>query len=367
MNAANLRRAHLLVFCSLVAMSLPAPGRAQDGAAAPSADRAALVVDGVNAYPQITDEAGNLARVADDPPVAPALSSFQQTRDDAWWTGPMLANSAETLPPGHFLIEPYLYDVHSTHSDGFGSRAYVLYGLAENLTVGLIPIVGYNRVSNGPNSSGVGLGDIEVQAQYRLTEFHEGSRMPTIAIQLQETLPTGRYDQLGDRSSNGLGGGADATTLAINSQTYFWLPNGRILRMRFNVSKTFSNKADVQGVSVYGTGNGFRGSATPGNAVFVDAAWEYSLTQRWVLALDATYSHNSNTRVSGYDVVDAGSTLSLLGIQLDSGSSVAFGLAPAIEYSRTPNLGVLPGTRVILGNRSTAATITPALALNYVY
>jgi hypothetical protein len=191
--------------------------------------------------------------------------------------------------------------------------------------------------------------------------------MPTIAIQLQETLPTGRYDQLGDRSSNGLGGGADATTLAINSQTYFWLPNGRILRMRFNVSKTFSNKADVQGVSVYGTGNGFRGGATPGNAVFVDAAWEYSLTQRWVLALDATYSHNSNTRVSGYDVVDAGSTLSLLGIQLDSGSSVAFGLAPAIEYSRTPNLGVLPGTRVILGNRSTAATITPALALNYVY
>jgi hypothetical protein len=167
--------------------------------------------------------------------------------------------------------------------------------------------------------------------------------------------------------ANGFGGGAYATTVAINSQTYFWLPNGRILRMRFNVSKTFSNKADVQGVSVYGTGEGFRGSASPGNAVFVDASWEYSLTQRWVLALDATYSHNSNTRANGYDVVDAGSAPTLLGIQLNSGTSAAFGLAPAIEYSWTPNLGVLLGTRVILGNRSTATTITPALALNYVY
>jgi hypothetical protein len=360
MNALNPWRSCLLLG-GLIALSLPLSGRAKESAGVSSAAQTGVAVDGSNPLSWVTGGADGTAN-ADD-----VSQTTRQSRDDAWWTGPMLANSAETLPPGHFLIEPYLYDVHSTHADGFGSRAYVLYGLAENLTVGLIPIVGYNRVNNGPNSSGVWLGDIEVQAQYRLTEFHEGSWMPTIAIQLQETLPTGRYDQLGARSSNGFGGGAYATTLAINSQTYFWLPNGRILRMRFNVSKTFSNKADVQGVSVYGTGNGFSGSAAPGNAVFVDAAWEYSLTQRWVLALDATYSHNSNTRVNGYDVVDAGSTLPLLGIQLDSGSSVAFGLAPAIEYNWTPNLGVLLGTRVILGNRNTTATITPALALNYVY
>ena len=29
-----------------------------------------------------------------------------QSLDDAWWTGPMLAPSAATLPRGHFLIEP---------------------------------------------------------------------------------------------------------------------------------------------------------------------------------------------------------------------------------------------------------------------
>ena len=40
-----------------------------------------------------------------DPSRVPVV---RQSRDDAWWTGPMLANSAETLPKGHFLVESYL-------------------------------------------------------------------------------------------------------------------------------------------------------------------------------------------------------------------------------------------------------------------
>jgi hypothetical protein len=203
--------------------------------------------------------------------------------------------------------------------------------------------------------------------RYCLTEFHEGSWFPTLAIQLQEALPIAKYDRLGNRSGDGFGSGVYATTLALNSQTYFWMPNGRILRMRFDVSKTFPGSASVHGVSVYGTGEGFRGHARPGNSLSVDAAWEYSLTRRWVLALDVTYSHNSNTHVRGQYVTYTDAALPLPDIQLDSGSSEAFGLAPAVEYSWTPNLGVLLGTRVILGNRSTVATVTPAVAVNWVF
>ncbi|MGH8303011.1 MAG: transporter, partial [Steroidobacteraceae bacterium] len=35
----------------------------------------------------------------------------QETMDEAWWTGPLLAPNAATLPHGHWLVEPYLYDV----------------------------------------------------------------------------------------------------------------------------------------------------------------------------------------------------------------------------------------------------------------
>jgi hypothetical protein len=294
-------------------------------------------------------------------------SVVRQSLDDAWWTGPMLAPSAATLPRGHFLIEPYLYDVVAVHSNGFGSLTYVNYGLADRVTVGLIPTAGFNKLSSRPSSSGVGLGDLTLQTQYRLTKFHEGSWIPTTSVAVQETLPTGKYDRLGGRPSDGLGSGAYTTTLALYSQTYFWLPNGRILRMRFNLSQGLSNSVNVEDVSVYGTAAGFRGHAKPGSSIFVDASWEYSLRRGWVLALDATYRHNGNTRAAGHNTLDPSSVQNPSGLQLDSGSSEAFGFAPAIEYSWKPNLGVLVGTRVIPAARNTHASITPAVAINFVH
>ena len=301
--------------------------------------------------------------------------AVRQSVDDAWWTGPMLAPSAATLPQGHVLIEPYLYDVttqgqydssstrrSSPHANGFGSLTYMNYGLANRLTVGLIPTFGYNQVSNGPSSAGVGAGDLTLQAQYRLTQFHEGSWVPTTSVAVQETLPTGKYDRLGDRPSDGFGAGSYTTTAAFYSQTYFWLPNGRILRMRFNVLPAFSRSVNIEDVSVYGTEVGFRGHAKPGNSVFVDAAWEYSVSRHWALALDATYRHQGNTPVTGYNITDPTQS-----IRLNSGVSEAFGLAPAIEYNWNRKLGVLLGTRLIPAGRNTAATITPAIAINFVH
>jgi hypothetical protein len=305
-------------------------------------------------------------------PTSPS-AVLRQSLDDAWWTGPMLAPSANTLPQGHFLIEPYLYDVTTQgfynssgsrigvpHGNSFGSLTYALYGVGNKFTVGMIPTFGYNEVSNSPSSAGIGVGDLTLQAQYRLHLFRENSWIPTMSIAVQETLPTGKYDQLGNRPSDGLGAGSFTTTPAFYSQTFFWLPNGRILRMRFNIAPSFSRSASVQDVSVYGTSAGFRGQVKPGSSIFVDAAWEYSVTKHWVLAVDATYRHQANTPVTGYNISDPTQP-----VRLNSGSTVAFGLAPAIEYNFTHNLGVLLGARVIPAGRNTGFTITPAVAINF--
>jgi hypothetical protein len=294
-------------------------------------------------------------------------SAARESLDDAWWTGPMLANSAATLPHGHFLIETYLYDIAGAHSNGFGSRTYVLYGLADRLTVGFIPIAGFNSLSDAPSSSRIGMGDLTLLAQYRLTQFHESSWIPATAIQVQQSFPTAKYDELGNRPSDGFGSGAYTTTVALNSQKYFWLPNRRILRMRFDASEGFSSNVRLEDVSVYGTADGFRGNAKPGNSFFADAAWEYSLTRNWVLALDVTYGHNGNTRVAGYNILDPNSMQNPSSILLNSGTSDAFGFAPAIEYNWKPNLGVLLGTRLIPAGHNTSATITPAVAINFVH
>src|SRR5262249_482085 len=122
-------------------------------------------------------------------------------------------------------------------------------------------------------------------------------------------------------------------------------------------------EADVEDVSVYGTGAGFRGHVRPGASLFLDAAWEYSVTRKWVLALDVVYRHDGSTRVTGYDTLSSPPSR----IQIESGPSQAFGVAPAIEYNWKRNLGVLLGTRVILAGRNTAVTITPAVAINFVH
>lgn len=304
----------------------------------------------------------------------------RQALEDAWWTGPILAASASTLPKGHFLIEPYVYDViayerydrngtrrGTARVDGFGSLTYLLYGITDELTAGVIPTFGFNDLSGGRDSSGIRLGDLTVQAQYRLAQFREGRRVPTLSLVLQQTLPLGKYDRLGSRPSDGMGSGAYTSTLALYSQYYFWMPNGRILRTRLNLSRSFSDDVSLQDVSVYGTDAGFRGRASPGDSFSINWSGEYSLTRNWVLALDAFYQHDDDTRVSGYASEPIDGQLQRIEVRGNSGSSRRFGVAPAIEYNWSSTVGVIVGARWIVDGRNVAATITPVAAINLVY
>jgi len=302
----------------------------------------------------------------------------RQSLDDAWWTGPIVAAGAGTLPKGHALIEPYLFDVvryarydaggHREHVDrvhNYGSLTYMLYGVTDRFTAGLIPIFGYTDVSDGRDSSAIQVGDVSLQGQYRLSKFREGSRVPTTSLVVQETLPTGKYDRLGSRPNDGLGSGARTTTIALYSQYYFWMPNGRILRTRFNVSRAFSNSVDVEDVSVYGTGAGFRGRAEPGDQFTVNSAWEYSITRNWVFALDLVYQRDGSTTVRGVGIDPV--TGSSVSVDERSGSAWRFGVAPAIEYNWSGAVGVIVGARWFAAGKNTGATLTPAIALNMVY
>jgi hypothetical protein len=299
--------------------------------------------------------------------------SHRQSLDDAWWTGPIVAAGAGTLPQGRALVEPYLFNVirygrfdregherNASRVQGYGSLTYMLYGVTDSFTVGLIPTFGYNEVSQGQDSSGLQFGDLTLQAQYRLSQFREGSAVPTTSIVVQQTLPTGKYDELGSRPSDGQGLGAYTTSVGLYSQYYLWLPNGRIARTRFNVSYAVSDDVRVRAVSVYGTEAGFRGNAEPGDVLTINSSWEYSITSHWVFALDFIYQHDDNTRLRGTVENDPQR------IDEDFGSAWRFGIAPAIEYNWNSRIGLIVGARWFGAGRNTSATITPAIALNIV-
>ena len=309
---------------------------------------------------------------------ASTAAAAEQSRADAWWTGPMLAPNAASLPQGHVLIEPYLFDIVTTghldengnkhaaaHEHDLGSLSYVLYGVTDDVTAGFIPRFFYNEPAGAANSSGVEFGDLTLQLGYGLTHYRDGGHTPDISLVLQETLPTGRYDQL-SRASDGVGAGAYTTSVNLYLQDYFWMPNGRILRARLDFTYGFSSSVSVHDQSVYGTTSGFSGRAYPGDSFLVDAAAEYSLTRSWVLAFDVVYQHNDSTRLTG-TMPAAPPASAASQVEQESGSSWSLGFAPAIEYNWSSRMGVLLGVRIIEIGRNTTATITPAIAINMVF
>jgi hypothetical protein len=319
------------------------------------------------------------AAAADDQPPAPEeplATPGRQTLEDAWWTGPLLAPNASTFPRGHALIEPYVFDVITTgryDSDGnhrpapaehdLGSLTYLIYAISDRVAVGLLPRFGYNEPAGEPSSSSPQAGDFGAQVQYGLTSFHEGSWVPATAVVLGETFPTGRYDRL-SRASDGLGAGVYTTSLAWYSQDYLWLPNGRLLRVRLDLTYTVSGGASVEDASVYGTTAGFRGHAYPGDGATVDTAAEYSVTRNWVLAADLIYQHDGSTRVTGSEPATAGAPGF---VNLESGASDYLAVAPAVEFNWSARAGVIVGARIFVAGRNTTASVTPVAAVNLVY
>jgi hypothetical protein len=304
-----------------------------------------------------------------------AAAAERQSLEDALWTGPIIAAGAGTLPRGHFLVEPYVFDAigygrydadgdrhHTPDSHSYGSLTYLLYGLADRFTVGLIPTFGFNKSADG-ESSEIGFGDLALQAQYRLTQFEPGKWLPTSSVVVQQSLPTGKYDRLGDRPADGMGNGAWSTTVAWYSQYYFWMPNGRILRTRLNLSRTFAGDTDVDGVSVYGTPDGFHGRARPGDSYSITSAWEYSVTRNWVLALDILYQRDDSTAVRGFIAGQSSSSE----FRRDYASSWRVGFAPAVEFNWNEHVGIIVGARWFGAGRNTTASITPVAAINIVY
>jgi hypothetical protein len=303
-------------------------------------------------------------------------ASPQEGMDEAWWTGPLLAPNAATLPQGHWLIEPYVYDsmtygrfdrngtLHSTGAaHDFGSQSYIEYGLTDRITLGLIPRLGLHESSAGQASSDFTLGDTTLQAAFGLTQFHQGSDIPSTALVIQETFPTGRYDQLDGPTDGAIGSGAYSTTVALYSQMYFWMPTGRILRARLDLSYEASRWASLHGTSVYGTSSGFNGRVRPGSSVFGDLALEYSITRSWVLAMDFWWEHDGNTQLAGGYAPTVTSTLPTYLVQ-NSGSDDILYLAPGFEYNWSPSMGVIAGARITAAGRNVGATVSPVAAIN---
>jgi hypothetical protein len=297
------------------------------------------------------------------------------TIQDAWWTGPIAAPSPATLPRGHFLLEPYVYDARvrgqydssgkvnqSSRGNNVGSSTYALYGIRDHLSAGLIYSMEYDGHRQDAQSA-FGGGDPIVLIQYRLTQPKPCESRPIVAVNVRESLPMARYDRLLSDRETAFGSGTFGTSFALYTQASLCMPNGRILRTRLNTSLDISSKASIEGGSVYGTPNGFRGFAAPGKGVAVDLAGEYSMTRHWVVVSEILFQHRGSTHVSLNPTV---SQSNVTGYHTDLSSGFSTVVFPAIEYNFTAALGVIVGAKITMFGSNSTASLGPVMAINYV-
>jgi hypothetical protein len=323
------------------------------------------------------------AAVADPKAVVPeptSTASYRQALDEAWFTGPLDAPNPTPIPVGHFYAEPYLlgaivygaydgeWNVHRlAHNDySIISSTLLETGIFQNVSLAVLPEFGYNTSGTAENSSGIRCGDFQVRLKWMLHQFKEGSWMPTLTLAAMEVFPTGSYDNLGSRRANGFGSGAYTSRFALYSQKPFWLPNGRILRARFDLTANIPiGNVGVDNVSVYGTTEGFRGEAKLGNSYTADLGFEYSVTSNWIAVMEFLYQHGDSTLTIG-DQRPA-DTSTPVPFRSASGSSEYWSVAPAVEYNFNANVGIIAGAEVTFAGRNTAASVTPQIALSWFF
>lgn len=281
-----------------------------------------------------------------DQPAPPLLEPHE-----AWWTGPLLANTPNIPPPGHLGVETYVFDVLTDSSSHIGSLTFAVVGITPDFALGVIPGV----TLGGTDGAKLAFGDVTLRAQLRLTR-PKSIRSMIVALAYDKVLTTGRFQRLRE-GDPGAGGGFSVETPAIYAQRSFVLPNRHILRGRINVSLSLASSTSVKGRSIFGTDEKFVGRASTGAAVTVINSWEYSLSRRVALAVDLVVRRNGKLRVDG----------SSGGVPLPTtyvAPSTSYAVAPAVEYSFSPNVGIIGGIRYARGSQPGSGSITPITALN---
>lgn len=309
-----------------------------------------------------------LALVALGLPCAATAQEADLAVRNQWFTGSLEASSPALAKAGTLAIEPYLiykidtgvYDDRGhRHSSGDGIHqaqavTVLKYGLTDRLSFQALPIL--VRITDGRNERGLGFADLPVELEYRLKDENGRTGSPSVTLSAGLVLPTGRYNRL-HFVLDGLGGGTTLAKQGIVVESLFDTKGGHPVRIRaFGAVTEPLESANVRGLSVYGTNEGFTGRALPGVSAQIGLAAGYAIDQRWVLALDLVRSDAGRSYLNGRD--GSGASVGNTGTR-----SSRTALAPAIEYNWSGSAGIIAGVEVTVAGRNTPSYVAPQIAI----
>ena len=311
--------------------------------------------------------------------VPAAVGAQAHSLEEVRFTGPLVTPSPSTLPQGRFYVQPYWVQTHSSgHYDDNGNRhalpeasdtsllsVLLSAGITDRLAGELV--LDTARSTQGKqHSDGYRLADGAMRLRYLLREGDALNSKAALAVMLGQSLPTGRYDGLGDKVLNGQGNGVSRSNLSLLGQNYHWLPNGHPVRWRWQARWSPAPRdVSVRGTSVYDTAPGFRGRLSAGPELSAALGLEYSINSNWALGLDLTASRQSGSVLDGTVVNETGRRQR---VYRHDRASRSFSIAPALEYSVSDQLGFLAGVQASLpSGRNSAAYLSPQVSMTLLF
>lgn len=291
---------------------------------------------------------------------------------EPWFTGPLIAAAAHTVPANHTLWEPYLFvtDVFAEYDNHWQSRSIpntiivdplviIQYGITDSFGIG----INTNLPSTfREHAHDTRMSDFNFSLSFQLLEDKQGSWRPDLKLDLIERFPTGHYQHLNPskHGTDSTGFGVYRTSIALDSQKLFVF-RAHLLRVRWNFEYSFSPPVHVRGFNTYGGGYGTNGKVKLGDRFFSVLAFEYTFTQNWIGALDIVYDMITKISFSG----KAGVTQFGTPAHMTSPTKKQFSLAPAIEYAFNQNVGIIAGPWFSIAGKNSPRFVSWVIAINY--
>ena len=288
-----------------------------------------------------------------------------------WLTGPLLAPYETAVSFGHFFIEPYAN--FSAITGNYNSRwesisaedSYFSFTPQLQVYVGLTKWMDINftpqMVTNSyKRQSDTQFADLPIALDFQIIPVDITAWYPSLKVAVQETFPTGTYHRLNPSKITTDISGAGTYGTNFNFVVYklvnVWAHH--FLTLYLNGGYTINSSTHVKGFNAYGGGYGTDGNVHVGNSTQGLFSFEFTLTQRWVLAMDTTYTHTDRSTFSGIAGHNADGSAAVTG----AASSERLAFAPAIEYNINAKYGFIAGCFFSAIGRNTPAFKTATIA-----
>jgi hypothetical protein len=301
--------------------------------------------------------------------LTPAFAGEREKLGDANWTGPLETPNPNTLPKNSFYVETYFvveqdngaYDTkgnqHRTAYDNdYQSVTLFTYGLTNRVNLQLLPAFdGVRNAGNNPPASGMEVDNLTIRLPINILRFKEGKTPLSFTITPLVSAPTGA--------------GVDnvwTPGLGLWVQRPFWMPGGRILRVR--AAQSFLFPLQGKKVTTVGACAGGLARCVEDQGVYykTQIGMEYSLTKHWVPAWDFywKYGNLTTTKTLAGVVADKGTCGGTV-VTNNCNTFSSFRIDPALEYNFTGNTGIIFGVEMTVSGHNSGSYIAPQIALQW--